>query len=66
MEYIRDEATLPIPFNIVPTPKSLIRIGQYIKRLCCAYKKDADVQPHPGRVKDRELFNSANSPVSLQ
>jgi hypothetical protein len=22
--------------------------------------------PHPGRVKDREMFHSANSPVSLQ
>jgi hypothetical protein len=66
MEYIRDEATLPIPFNIVPTPKSLIRIGQCIKRLFCPHRKDADVQPHPGRITDRELFHSANSPVSLQ
>ncbi|XP_071173975.1 short transient receptor potential channel 7-like [Mytilus edulis] len=64
MEYIRDDATLPIPFNIVPTPKALLRIFQFFCKSCCPQKSEADVKPHPGRVKDREMFNSANSPAA--
>jgi hypothetical protein len=32
MEYIRDGSTLPVPFNIIPTPKSLIDIFRNIKK----------------------------------
>ncbi|XP_069113153.1 short transient receptor potential channel 7-like isoform X2 [Argopecten irradians] len=58
MEYIKDDATLPIPFNIVPTPKFFYNTASYCWRTFA--KKDEQDEPHPihpGRVKDIEMFN---------
>ncbi|OWF36590.1 Short transient receptor potential channel 7 [Mizuhopecten yessoensis] len=67
MEYIKDDATLPIPFNIVPTPKFFYNTGSFCLRIF--RKKDDQDEPHPihpGRVKDIEMFNispgATNSP----
>lgn len=57
MEYIKTDATLPIPFNICPTPKTGYNI---IRRVwgCICKVEDADVAPHahPGRIKDIEMY----------
>ncbi len=30
MEYIREGSSLPVPFNIIPTPHSLFRLGKLV------------------------------------
>ena len=32
MEFIKDGATLPVPFNLIPTPAIIINL---VKRVCC-------------------------------
>ncbi len=34
MEYIKEGSTLPVPFNIIPTPKSCINIFKKLSNLC--------------------------------
>ncbi|KAJ8303131.1 hypothetical protein KUTeg_019527 [Tegillarca granosa] len=57
MEYIKTDATLPIPFNICPTPKTGYNIIIRIWRCICKVE-DPDVAPHahPGRIKDIEMY----------
>ena len=61
MEYIRDDSTLPIPFNIIPSPKTVY----YILRStlgCCSFGGGEDVEgavSYHGRVTDHELFATA-------
>ncbi|KAL4235161.1 anthranilate synthase component II [Mactra antiquata] len=63
MEYIKDESTLPIPFNIIPSPKSGWYILKYVFGcLPCCKEEDDDVTiSHPGRVVDLEMFPSSIS-----
>ena len=56
MDYIRDESTLPIPFNIIPSPKSIFYILRSCFRHCCGGDDDEDTIQHPGRVVDLEMF----------
>nr|KAG5713048.1 hypothetical protein BaRGS_021842 [Batillaria attramentaria] len=57
MEYISGESTLPVPFNIVPSPKCML---YFLKRLCfvCCRKEEQPPLGHPGRIKDIEMFPS--------
>ena len=62
MEYISGESTLPVPFNIVPSPKCAWYVLTRLCSLCCR----RDEQPpigHPGRIKDIEMFPSTNGTV---
>ncbi|XP_022343320.2 short transient receptor potential channel 7-like isoform X5 [Crassostrea virginica] len=61
MDYIKSGATLPIPFNMIPSPKSVWKLCSRISSCFC--KGEAgDVRPHPGRIKDVELY--ATSPIA--
>ncbi|ESO82714.1 hypothetical protein LOTGIDRAFT_108754, partial [Lottia gigantea] len=63
MEYIKGECTLPVPFNIFPTPKSLYYLLRFFINLCCR-RDDPPISTHPGRIKDIEMFAAGNSIVS--
>lgn len=60
MEYIKDDSTLPIPFNIIPSPKTIYYI---LKRtLGCCTSDEEDIEGaigYHGRVTDHELFPAA-------
>ncbi|XP_077155017.1 short transient receptor potential channel 2-like [Ranitomeya variabilis] len=47
LSYFREGLTLPVPFNIIPTPKSLFYIVRGIFRIICCYKpkKKQDYPP---------------------
>ncbi|XP_052717525.1 short transient receptor potential channel 7-like isoform X3 [Crassostrea angulata] len=61
MDYIKSGATLPIPFNMIPTPKSVWKLCSKFSRCFC--KGEAgEMRPHPGRIKDVELY--ATSPTT--
>ena len=34
MQYIKEGATLPVPFNIIPTPKTIIYLVNKVVNLC--------------------------------
>ncbi|XP_077983684.1 short transient receptor potential channel 4-like [Glandiceps talaboti] len=36
MSYFDEGGTAPVPFNIIPTPKSVYRVLQWLKRTCCS------------------------------
>jgi hypothetical protein len=59
MEYIRDDSTLPVPYNLVPTLKSFYYIVRFFYRLCCRPPDEPEPRPHPGRVKDVEMYATA-------
>ena len=46
MEYIQAGSTLPVPYNVIPSPKSIYRVVVDITKLaypllaCCRLKKD--------------------------
>ena len=60
MEYIDPECTLPVPFNIVPTPKFFYTCS---KSITSKFSKQDDLPPvhHPGRIKDIEMFAQGNA-----
>ncbi|XP_076449134.1 short transient receptor potential channel 7-like [Babylonia areolata] len=60
MEYISGESTLPVPFNIVPSPKCLLYFLAKLCSLClcCCQKDEQPPLGHPGRIKDIEMFPS--------
>lgn len=64
MEYISGDSTLPVPFNIVPSPKSIVALFKQICALLCR-KEEQPPLGHPGRIKDIEMFSS-NGNVSEQ
>ncbi|XP_070552773.1 short transient receptor potential channel 4-like isoform X2 [Ptychodera flava] len=35
MSYFDEGGTLPVPFNIIPTPKTMFYLFQWLKRMCC-------------------------------
>ncbi|XP_048780168.1 short transient receptor potential channel 7-like isoform X1 [Ostrea edulis] len=61
MDYIKSGATLPIPFNMIPSPKSVWKLCSRIGKCFCK-SETGDLRPHPGRIKDVELY--ANSPTA--
>ncbi|XP_045191556.2 short transient receptor potential channel 7-like isoform X1 [Mercenaria mercenaria] len=58
MEYIKDESTLPIPFNIIPSPKTIFYIFKTVFGCfcCCTGDEGEQTIAHPGRVVDLEMF----------
>ncbi|XP_060682915.1 transient receptor potential cation channel subfamily C member 2b [Hemiscyllium ocellatum] len=55
--YFREGLTLPVPFNIIPTPKSFFyMIRWFFRKLCCVSSKKNDYPPLPTSI--------ANSAVS--
>ncbi|XP_060593338.1 short transient receptor potential channel 7-like isoform X2 [Ruditapes philippinarum] len=58
MEYIKDESTLPIPFNIIPSPKTVFYILKTVFGCfcCCTGDEGQQTIAHPGRVVDLEMF----------
>jgi hypothetical protein len=57
MDYVTGEATLPVPFNIVPSPKTFLHFLGRLCRACCQQEEQPPLG-HPGRVKDIEMFPS--------
>lgn len=43
MNYIDQGGTLPVPFNVVPTPKSCRYAWRWLRSLCQCDQHDADV-----------------------
>ncbi|XP_050397743.2 short transient receptor potential channel 7 isoform X2 [Patella vulgata] len=60
MEYIKGECTLPVPFNIFPTPKSIYYLFRFFFNMCWKHD-DPPIASHPGRIKDIEMFPAGNS-----
>ncbi|XP_076470578.1 short transient receptor potential channel 7-like isoform X3 [Babylonia areolata] len=57
MEYVSGESTLPVPFNIVPSPKCLFYfLSRLLRFLCCCRRHEQPPLGHPGRIKDIEMF----------
>ncbi|XP_070534604.1 short transient receptor potential channel 4-like [Ptychodera flava] len=57
MDYFRHGATVPTPFNIIPTPKSLVKVMQYlINHVLCKIcsKKVNWVTPRKAKVDDEK------------
>ncbi|XP_067652080.1 short transient receptor potential channel 7-like isoform X1 [Haliotis asinina] len=63
MEYIKDDSTLPVPFNVVPTPKCAYYAARFVFRLFCCSKDDPPPVHHPGRIKDIEMFAQVGAAV---
>lgn len=40
MEYIRENSTLPVPFNLIPTPNDFIFLFRKIKQMICKRSND--------------------------
>lgn len=59
MEYINDDCTLPVPFNIIPTPKAIVYIVQFFWKKI--RKPEPEIRGHPGRIKDIELYIGSTS-----
>ena len=60
MDYIKDFASLPPPFNIIPSPKSVVRI---LCRFCCLRKKHSEIrasrctnEQHRSRVRPKGMY----------
>lgn len=66
MEYINDTATLPVPFNLMPTFKTLAHAFRYTWVRCCSCLKRSEPErmSHPGRIKDMEMYASSRGFVS--
>ena len=52
MNYIDEGSTLPVPFNMIPTPKSFKYAYKTLRSLCCT---DASADPEYENTK-RETF----------
>ena len=53
MEYIQEGATLPVPFNIIPTPKSFYYlIKNLIDLVMCRRKKAEETTEKPKDLND--------------
>ncbi|XP_059502870.1 transient receptor potential cation channel subfamily C member 2b [Stegostoma tigrinum] len=49
--YFREGLTLPVPFNIIPTPKSFFyMIRWFFRKLCCVSSKKDDYPPLPTSI----------------
>lgn len=60
MEYIKDDSTLPIPFNIIPSPKTVYYILRGTLGCCTSGEEDIEgAISYHGRVTDHELFPTA-------
>jgi hypothetical protein len=58
MEYIREGATLPVPFNIIPSPKAIIRIFYSI--INC--KKRNAKEPKNESDRNKKISQNLNVP----
>ncbi|XP_075054471.1 short transient receptor potential channel 2-like [Mixophyes fleayi] len=59
LSYFREGLTLPVPFNIIPTPKALFYIIRGILRLVCCYKpKKKPEYPPITTISNRGLVDS--------
>ncbi|XP_063060412.1 short transient receptor potential channel 2 [Engraulis encrasicolus] len=47
LSYFREGLTMPVPFNIIPSPKALFYVvrGTFRKLCCCCNKKDPEYPP---------------------
>ncbi|KAL3860515.1 hypothetical protein ACJMK2_010634 [Sinanodonta woodiana] len=57
MEYIKEGSTLPIPFNIIPTPKTICKL---LKRICLMFRinrQDSHTPKIIDRTKDMETYS---------
>ena len=61
MNYIDEGSTLPVPFNMIPTPKSFKYAYKTLKNLCCT---DADADPEYENTK-RETFIKVRVAIML-
>ncbi|XP_041055652.1 transient receptor potential cation channel subfamily C member 2b [Carcharodon carcharias] len=55
--YFREGLTLPVPFNIIPTPKSFFYMVRWLfRKLCCvSSKKNNDYPPLPTSIANTAL-----------
>ena len=44
MSYFSDGATVPPPFNIIPTPKSILYLLKWLSKILCAQTKKAKTE----------------------
>lgn len=71
MQYIKEGATLPVPFNIVPTPKAFMNLIKTIANLFKKKepkKKIEDLPPapaRPGGKRNPNLDSSMNNSVMV-
>ncbi|XP_052816254.1 short transient receptor potential channel 7-like isoform X3 [Mya arenaria] len=61
MEYIIDDSTLPIPFNIIPSPKTFYYMLKSVFGCCCSGDDEDGAIAHPGRVVDLEMFPASSN-----
>lgn len=54
LNYIYDGSTLPVPFNMLPTPKSICYAYRWLKELCCC--NDHGENRHLEGGGKRQLF----------
>ncbi|KAK3600933.1 hypothetical protein CHS0354_004142 [Potamilus streckersoni] len=59
MEYIKEGSTLPIPFNIIPTPKAVCKLLKSVCVLFRIHNKNADTPLNIGPKKEMYSSNSA-------
>ncbi|XP_064635517.1 short transient receptor potential channel 7-like isoform X2 [Lineus longissimus] len=62
LSYFDEGTTLPIPFNIIPTPKSFYKLFMKIKRLCCV-KSDDPTKEHSSETdsaKVKSMFGKSD------
>ncbi|XP_067889064.1 transient receptor potential cation channel subfamily C member 2b [Heterodontus francisci] len=64
--YFREGLTLPVPFNIIPTPKSFFYMIRWIfRKLCCvSFKKQSDYPPLPTSIANTALNCDGDQPES--
>ncbi|XP_046553043.1 short transient receptor potential channel 7-like [Haliotis rubra] len=56
MEHIKSDCVLAIPFNLIPSPKTLLHLGRRIRD--CLIPKDDPEPMYQGRVRDAEMFQN--------
>ncbi|XP_067652087.1 short transient receptor potential channel 7-like [Haliotis asinina] len=56
MEHIKSDSALAIPFNLVPSPKTLLHVSRRIRD--CFIHKDDPEPKYQGRVRDAEMFQN--------
>lgn len=61
MEYIRENSTLPVPFNLIPTPNDFIFLFNKIKKLICKRSNDElDESPPQNRLNRYKMNEKVN------
>ncbi|CAM4555757.1 unnamed protein product [Leuciscus chuanchicus] len=59
LSYFREGLTMPVPFNIIPSPKALFYVLRRIfQKICCCCKKKAPEYPPITSVSSNTLNNS--------